>query len=226
VVTVHVLTSYHYSSTPFVWRTITGTHLQHSDDASARIRSPFPIRFGDRRFRNLFVNSNGNVSFTDSFPEYANEPMPTSAIPTLVAPFWDDLYPIPETNGNVFWAVRNHAPHRELVIEWRRVRHFVCSGERAAAITFQVVFFEGRSDILFNYADVDFGGGCAFADRGGDATVGIQVASGVGTQFSWHTPRLENHTALLWTVSSEEAHGLQTEKSIERHLLTTAALGL
>jgi hypothetical protein len=93
-------------------------------------------------------------------------------------------------------------PNRELVIEWRDIPNFNCPN---TSVKFQVVFFERRSDILFNYADTVFGGGCVSADgtkpdNGGSATVGVQLTENLGTQFSFNTPSLNNNTALLWTL--------------------------
>jgi hypothetical protein len=51
-----------------------------------------------------------------------------------------------------------------------------------------------------NYADTAFGGGCVFADNGGAATVGIQVAGNQGTEFSFNTPSVSGGTSLLWTL--------------------------
>ncbi len=200
VVTVAVLANYSYSPTALVWRTIGGSNLNLSDDSSAAISPPFPIRFGGASFTTVYVNSNGYLSFTGPFISYVNAAIPTSAIGTLVAPFWDDLYPVPGTAQNAFWAVTGAAPNRELVIEWRDVRQFGCNADGTATVKFQIVFFESSSDILFNYADTVFGGGCGFADYGAAATVGIQVSPTRGTQFSFDAPRLSASTALLWTV--------------------------
>jgi len=200
VVTVQVLTNYNYSSAPFSWRTITMTSLNLSDDSSAQISSPFPILFGDGSFTNVYIGSNGNVNFSGPFIEYFNASIPTGTISTLVAPFWDDLYPVPGSAQNVVWAVTGAAPNRELVIEWRDVRLFSCNADSGATVKFQVVFFEGSSNILFNYADTAFGGACASADRGGSATVGVQVASNSGNQSSINFPSVNDGTALLWTL--------------------------
>ncbi|NJD69893.1 MAG: choice-of-anchor D domain-containing protein, partial [candidate division NC10 bacterium] len=204
VVTVYVLADYTVSSTSFVYRTIGGTSLNLGDDSSARITSPFPIRFGGGGFADLFVGSNGTLNFTGSFTAYSNTPVPTSQIATLVAPFWDDLFAVVGTSQNVFWEVTGTAPNRELVIEWRDVRQYTCQTDSAATVKFQVVFFEESSNMLFNYADAAFGAGCAFADRGGSATVGVQVGSTSGTQFSLNTQSLNNNTALLWTILQPE----------------------
>ena len=68
-------------------------------------------------------------------------------------------------------------------------------------VSFQVVFFESTSDVLFNYRDATFGGECPDLDRGGSATVGIQVAPDVATLFSFNTPALADRSALLWTLA-------------------------
>jgi hypothetical protein len=84
-------------------------------------------------------------------------------------------------------------------VEWRNVRHAACSRDSAATVTFQVVFGEGSSDFLMNFADVDFGGVCTDADRGGSATIGVQMTAELATQVSFDTPWLQDQTALLWT---------------------------
>jgi len=204
VVAVQVLTPYQFSSTAFSYRTITGTNLFMSDDSSSVINPPFPIQFGGSSFSSVYVSSNGNLNFQGAFTSPASQPLPYANRPTLVAPFWDDLYPT-GTTQQVFWQVTGTTPNRELVIEWRDLSHFVCAaffGDTTPSVRFQVVLFESSSDILFNYADTFFGGDCAFADAGATAAVGVQVASLVAAQFSFGTPSLADNTAILWTLGS------------------------
>src|SRR5438034_6417713 len=202
VVTVTILIPYNVSSTTFNYRTITGTNLNFGDDSSALITAPFPIRFGGGSFSSLYVGSNGNVNFSGPFTAFSNESLPTTTIGTLVAPFWDDLYAVSGTAQNVFWDVTGTAPNRERVIEWRDIRNFSCNADGTATVKFQVVFFEGSSDILFNYADALFGGACTSADQGASATVGVQVGSNSANQYSFNTASVADGTALLWTLPS------------------------
>ncbi|PYM93048.1 MAG: peptidase S8 [Candidatus Rokuibacteriota bacterium] len=201
-VTVQVLSSYTVTPTAFSYRTISGSNLNLDDDSSVGIGLPFPIAFAGGSFSVVFVGSNGNVSFTAPFIAYLNEPIPTTQIATLVAPWWDDLLPLVGTSQNVFWAVTGTAPNRELVVEWRDVPHYECGPSAATTVKFQAVFFEGSSNILFNYADATFGGGCAFDDRGASATVGVQTGAGLGTSFSFNTQSLSSGLALLWTTTA------------------------
>src|SRR5439155_7792665 len=202
VVTVQVVQgSYAVAPTSFSYRNITGTSLNLDDDTAVSIVSPFPVPFGGGSFTTLFVSSNGNVNFSVTFTDYVNASIPVPQDVTLVAPFWDDLFPVVGTSQNVFWAVTGTAPSRELVIEWRNVEHFDCAV--GATVKFQVVFFESSSNVLFNYADTTFGG--CVADQGGSATVGVQVSSSVGTQYSSNTQSLSSSSALLWTLTPPPA---------------------
>ena len=200
IVTVILTEGYAYTSTAFNYRNIAGTSLNLGDDSTGLISSPFPVLFGGDSFSDLYVNANGDISFNNfGSGHYLNTSIPSSTASTLVAPFWDDLSPVSGTNQNVFWAVTGATPYRELVIEWRDVAHFNCSS--SDAVKFQVVFFEGSSSVLFNYADAAFGGVCPSYDYGASATVGVQVALGNGTQYSYNTASLSDQTSLLWYLS-------------------------
>jgi len=202
VVTVAIFIPYNVSSTAFNYRTISGTNLNLGDDSSALITPPFPIRFADGSFSSLYAGSNGNVNFSGQFTAYANVSLPATTTETLVAPFWDDLFGVSGSAQNVFWDVTGSSPNRELVIEWRDMRHYSCNADGSATVKFQVVFFEASSDILFNYADVIFDGACAFANQGASATVGVQVGSNSASQYGFNTASIADGTALLWTLPS------------------------
>jgi hypothetical protein len=133
---------------------------------------------------------------------------------TLVAPFWTMLSP-PDNSHNVFYQETGTAPNRELVVEWRDVN--VCDNQNDIAFgqcfldsqaRFQVVFFESKSVVLFNYSSVVFGGQAAFADFGSSATIGIQTGVSSADQFGFNVPTLDNNTALLWTTTGPDVRGL------------------
>jgi uncharacterized repeat protein (TIGR01451 family) len=189
---------YSCTTPPMSWRTFTGTNLNLSDDSSARITSPFPIKFGTASYSTIYVGANGALSFHQANFPFTNSALPNSSFTTLIAPFWDDLYPLARSKNNVFWTVRGSAPNRELVIEWRNVWHLNCLGDALGTVRFQVVFFEGRTEVLFNYQDVSLGGECAAEDRGGSATIGIQASEADATQIGFNWPILSNNLAILW----------------------------
>jgi hypothetical protein len=129
--------------------------------------------------------------------------LPTSAVERIVAPFWDDLNPQPNTPRNVFWEVLGSAPDRELVVEWRNLNHGTIAGvSEDAAVTFQVVFFENSDDILFNYRDVNFSDNWPDYNGGGTAAIGLQSAWGFATQYGCCVPSLSDLTSILWSPGS------------------------
>ena len=201
-VSTYVLVPYQPPSfVNFEWRNISGTNLNLDDDDSALITPSFPIKFGGVEFSELWVNSNGNISLSAPFfASWENDLLPTNLTDAVIAPFWQDLQPDPDTDRNVFWDVIGNAPNRELVIEWRNVRLY--DGATNETVRFQVVFRENSDEILFLYADTVFGGNSSWADNGAGATIGIQVAPGSATLFSYKTASVTDGTALLWTIPS------------------------
>ena len=200
-----VLPAYTYSIVPFNWQTIDGTNLNLSDDSYASIASPFPVTLGAASFSSLYVDSNGkvNFSFPETDPANVSLPDPYAGYAFIVAPWWDDLNPIQNTAQNVFWAVTGAAPLRQLVIEWRNVSRASGCTDPTANVTFQAVFFEGSSDVLFNYAHTAFGGPppCAAGDNGAQATVGIQIVDPSAAQFSFDMPSLTDNLSVRFSLA-------------------------
>jgi subtilisin family serine protease len=187
---------YHAAEAPFVYRAITGTKQ------TGLITPGFPIHFGLGIYKSLFVNVHGNITFSRAISVPANSPLPVSptVADAMVAPFWDRVHETAHSDRGIFWQVTGSAPDRELVVEWRKVRHGFCDVPEDLTYTFQVVFFENSTDILFNYADVTLGPPCAGFDAGASATVGLQISSGVASQYSFNTPSLRDELSLRWMV--------------------------
>ncbi len=61
---------------------------------------------------------------------------------TLIAPWWQDLTPIPNSAHNVFWDITGAAPNPELVIEWRDLPAFECATDLSSTVRFQLVLSE------------------------------------------------------------------------------------
>jgi Right handed beta helix region/Abnormal spindle-like microcephaly-assoc'd, ASPM-SPD-2-Hydin len=214
--------NYAVSSTKYSYRTITGTNLGLNYFGSAQITSPFQLQFGGGSYSNLTVGAGGTISFNGFSSEY-NDVIPTTQTPMLVAPFWAFLAPYGTGNdNNVFWDVTGTAPNRELIIEWRDVP-YCCSYSSANTIKFEVVFFEGSSNIQFNYADTIFGGSYSGNDNGATATSGVQVAPGIGTQFSYDQPALKSKTSLLWFPGSPTASVSTGNLSFGYHQIGSAS---
>lgn len=180
----------------FSYETIQGTRLNAKDESIHWIRIPFAIKFsGDAQgFTDLFVSSNGTISFTHrSNPGQDNQRLPTTALDTLVAPFWDDLAPS-KTDSDIYVQVVGQAPTRKLVVEWWKMKNF-----RSTDVgTFQVVFFENSADIRFNYADTNLGS--PLFNNGASATVGVQSTKTEAELYSFKTNSLRSQSSILFSL--------------------------
>lgn len=232
---VTVLQNYVGGETGYNYQTIAGTNLNLGDDDLATLNLPFPVKFGGAGFSTAYVSSNGTISFTNAFDDYLNFSIPVNFIEnldiqnspppdllqpvvTLVAPYWMDLYPVKGSSQNVFWAVTGTAPNRQLVVEWRNVRSFACRTDSNTNVTFEVIFSESSSNVIFNYANASFGNACSDEDDGQVASIGVQVSQNVGTQWGGpfvsqyipgqsgiNQPTVASGMALQWTLTNPNA---------------------
>jgi hypothetical protein len=189
---------------PFEGRAIAGTPLNITDGTVVQVLTPFPVRYGNHLgFDTAWVSSDGYLSFTDSRFSSTNARLPTTNWGTLVAPFWDNLHTATSPPGNVYHEVLGTAPNREWVIEWRNIGNYSRRTDTPyPTATFQVVFKEGSSEVIFNYMDVDFRDGTDTYDRGGSATVGVQVISTDATLHSYNVKSLTNLMTLVFATNA------------------------
>ena len=200
--------TYTQNDEPLNYRQIAGTLLNALDDWVTTINTPFVINFGgpNQGFDMLTIGSNGALSVTNSDAvDMSNLALPSDKHVSLIAPFWDDLNPA-SSEGGIYYETLGEAPNRELVVEWRNVRHY--SSQDGA--TFQVVFFENSSDILFNYLDVDFGN--AEFTNGKSATIGIQTTQDRVIQVSHNTASIQSNSAIRFKLAEDaEIYGPMPE---------------
>lgn len=158
------------------------------------------INLGTNRFRfygveytglnQLFVSTNGIVSFGSSTTDYTNLDLTGTPAQQTIAALWDDLVTNRNTTTNdevlyQFQDITGDSTPDRLVINWRNVHYWqqaYTSGDDG--ITFQMVLelnTGARSgDIILNYIDLDETGSGSL-NAGASATVGIKD---VGTQGS------------------------------------------
>lgn len=147
-----------------------GVPLDLAEDGGQRVVLPFDFVFNTTRSTDIWVGENGGIRFgvTDGPLPYENEPLASTSLNAIIAPFWDDL---DATGGNVYTKVIGTAPDRRFIIEWFRRPHYGASASTETG-TFAVVLYETTNNIKFQYQDVVFDN--AAWDNGASATVGIR----------------------------------------------------
>lgn len=131
--------------------------LLSGDDTYYSLTLPFTFNFYDSEFTQLYVSSNGWMSFENERPyDFSNVDFPSEEYPYAIAPFWDDLI----AQSNIYiWSTAEF-----LVLQYNDYYHL--NGELAG--TFEVVLF-ATGEILFQYRSInnDYG-----------ATIGLNMGHG------------------------------------------------
>lgn len=184
--------NYTIENIPYEWIDYsTATRLSMYDDYSVLVPIGFDFSFYDTNQTQLYVGSNGLLSFNSSGSRaYSNTNLPNANTPNnLIAPYWDDLNP--SKAGGVYTQVDGEGSNRSFTITWAGVPHYSTSG----TATFQVTLYEGSNDIVYRYMDVDMGS--ASFSNGANATVGVEDAEGKkATLHSYNSGSISNNSAL------------------------------
>jgi subtilisin family serine protease len=140
----------------------------------------FPFKFYGNLFNNLYLSTNGFLSFNALSSSYiTNGTIPATGLPNnIIAPFWDDLDG--RTQGTVHYLLDND----KFYIQFTNWQKYNATG----SLTFQVVLFEnGRIMIYYNNMNATL----TFA------TVGIENSTGTdGLQIAYNAAYVSNSLAV------------------------------
>ena len=161
------------------------------DDAAVTVELPFRFTHYGRTYDAVTIDTNGYLSFTATWSNYYNEPIPSPNEPNAaVFALWDDLWVADPSQ--ILTATVGEAPHRQFVVEWRDVASLY---DPALTASFEVVLGED-GDIIIHHASAanDFA-------RGARASAGIENETGdVGLQYSYNRPALRTGLSVLYEV--------------------------
>jgi thermitase len=154
------------------WIDITadGTVLPLGDDDVHRIDLPFDFRFYGTTYNDLWVSSNGFVSFAKSYTNWTNGCLPDTSVPNnAIYAFWDDLRPADGGGGGTIYA--RQVDSEIFVIEWHKVSRYGSSDHE----TFEIILKKDNT-ILLQYQSLS---------STSSATVGVENAKGTVAQQYW-----------------------------------------
>lgn len=162
------------------------------NDLYSQIEIGFPFKFYENTYTDLYINTNGLITFGGTHPAYANRLIPQQAAPNnLIAAFWDDLAINQSYNsGKVYTLLGGAAPDRFLVIEYAGISR-CCAASSAETLTFEIILYE-NGDILLQYLSL--------AGNLQSASVGIEDASGLsGLTYLHNSAGLADGKAVRFT---------------------------
>ena len=173
--------------------------LTPNDDSSSAeidLRPAFPdgLELFGARHTSVYVNTNGNITFSGSLRQYTPDSFPVADRP-MIAPYWADVdirgpscsgssgsgaCEDPTTNG-VWWYLEPGL----MVVTWHDVGYFSCSDEKK--MNFQLILREGRYcgaagdfDVEFRYNECEWETGDASGGSNGFGGTPAQVGFDAG----------------------------------------------
>ena len=154
----------------------TGAEVSFSnldDGYSNPIPIGFDFKFYEDSYPELYVSTNGLITFGKGSYEFVNQPIPRDITPdNLLAPFWDDLQLPP--GSKVYTYAGNGASGKYFVVEWSQVTRLNSPDQ----LTFQAILHE-NGNIIFQYKQLN-----GIIDQ---ATVGIEDRDGIDGLLDLYT---------------------------------------
>jgi hypothetical protein len=147
-----------------------GTQVTLGDDTYAGpLGIGFDFPFYENDYSELYICSNGYLTFGEPFVDYINDPIPSPDQPNnLVAIWWDDLNP---TGREVFYY--NDVVNQRFIVSFINIPRYNYGG----SLTFQAILYsDGQID--FNYDSMVPGGGYSGGHMLGWGTVGVENIDG------------------------------------------------
>ncbi len=187
----------------------TGTQILLGDDATAGpLALGFSFDFYGASFTDLYVSSNGWVSFTSPVSsDFSNDcpfPLPGSTPANIIAPFWDDMDP-GDLSDPIYWQAfaAGACPYAAyagacFVVTYDDFTYYP-GGDGVVAGTWQVILLD-NDEIIMQYEDV-------VTTPGDSATIGIANADGsIGLTYACNTPNsLQDSLAIRYYVTTDVA---------------------
>jgi len=167
--------------------------LPRNDDLSSGaidLTGAFPdgVRyFGTATFTEMYVNTNGNITFNGPLPTFTPNPFPVASQP-MVAPYWADV----DTRGlagddprNVYWVIRPG----QIIVTWHDVGYFAEHND--LQMDFQLILTNGTDcglgdfDIEFRYNRCEWTTGDASGGTGGFGGTPAQAGFDAGNLIDY-----------------------------------------
>ncbi len=180
-----------------------GTRWNSGDDETLNVQIGFGFSFYGITYTDLWLGSNGYLTFGSGSTEYLAYSFPYPGLTTpMIAPLFLDL--ATSAGGGIYYETKGSAPNRTFIVQWQDSDY---SGSITAdRATFQAILHEGTGQIDFQYADVSFGDPAY--DMGAAGTVGIDRAdSTTALQYSYNTPSLAAGLAIRFFYIDADGDG-------------------
>ena len=113
------------------------------------IALPFTFTFYGNTWTELYINTNGNVTFGGGYTAYTATGFPDAGGPDMVAPFWSDV-DLGGTGGGidntVYYKIETGGGMNRIIIIWNEVGYY--NSNTSPINTFQLILTDGVDPLL------------------------------------------------------------------------------
>ena len=169
-----------------------GTEIEgfEDDNAVGPLLLPFAFPFYGQNYSELYIGSNGVLSFGSGITSGSNQELPNPDAPNnLIAAFWDDLDPDGDTGAVFTW---HDVDEQRFIIEYDGVPDY--PDESGGQNTFQIALYE-NGHILLQYLQME--GNQDLCSIGMEDSLG---STGLGVRFTAAGAALTDSLALLFEI--------------------------
>jgi hypothetical protein len=172
-----------FSIVPFVGGI--APEYRNDDQSSDTIHLPFSFNYYGINYNSLFINNNGNISFTAPYYTFTADSFPSTSY-NMIAPFWGDVDTRDSMSGLVYYKITPSS----MIVKWENVGYFSMMSDKMN--TFQLIITDGTDPILpagdnvaFCYGDMQWTTGAASGGIGGFGGVAATVGTNEGDGISY-----------------------------------------
>ncbi len=172
-----------------------GVPVTLSDDGfEGPVGMGFSFPFYDGAYSDIYINSNGLLSFGASSTSRTNQDFPSASVPNnLIAMLWDDLDP-PE-GGNIYYY--NDAVNSRFIVSFEQIRYYT-SPDGAGSLSFQAILYP-NGQIVLQYGTMDAG---THNDGHNSFTIGLENEDGTdGLTVVYNAAYIHDNMAIAFKAA-------------------------
>lgn len=150
----------------------TNTLAANDDGSTSLIGLPYAINYFGSTYTGLYVNNNGNVTFSSAMSTYTPSGLGSSySGQPIIAPFFGDVDTRGAGSGLTSYGTGTYAGHTAFGVTWPDVGYYPSQSDLLN--TFQLIMVErsdtgaGNFDFYFNYDQIQWESGSASGGSGG-----------------------------------------------------------
>ena len=149
---------------------ITSTLPPNDDGSTELVPIGFDINFFGTTYSNLYVNNNGNVTFTQPLSQFTPSSIVDTGLP-IIAPFWGDVDTRGTGSAPVTYGPTTVDDRPAFCVEWSGVGYFSAHDDKLN--DFQLLLVDrsdiasGDFDMVFTYRQIEWEAGDASGGTGG-----------------------------------------------------------